>query len=97
MLADPRLLILDEATSSIDTLTEKAIQQAISVVTKGRTFFVIAHRLSSITNADLILAVRDGKIEERGTHSELMKKKGKYYDLYETQAELYRKESSANE
>ena len=87
MLADPRLLILDEATSSIDTLTEKAIQQAISVVTKGRTCFVIAHRLSTITNADLILAVRDGKIEERGTHSELMKKKGYYYSLYSRQYE----------
>ena len=87
LLADPRLLILDEATSSIDTLTEKAIQQAISVVTKGRTCFVIAHRLSTITNADLILAVRDGKIEERGTHSELMKKKGYYYSLYSRQYE----------
>ena len=87
LLADPRLLILDEATSSIDTLTEKAIQQAISVVTRGRTCFVIAHRLSTITNADLILAVRDGKIEERGTHSELMKKKGYYYSLYSRQYE----------
>ena len=87
LLADPKLLILDEATSSIDTLTEKAIQQAISVVTKGRTCFVIAHRLSTITNADLILAVRDGKIEERGTHSELMKKKGYYYSLYSRQYE----------
>lgn len=87
LLADPRLLILDEATSSIDTLTEKAIQKAISVVTRGRTCFVIAHRLSTITNADLILAVRDGKIEERGTHSELMKKKGYYYSLYSRQYE----------
>ena len=87
LLADPRLLILDEATSSIDTLTEKAIQQAIEVVTKGRTCFVIAHRLSTITNADLILAVRDGKIEERGTHSELMKKRGYYYSLYSRQYE----------
>ena len=87
LLADPRLLILDEATSSIDTLTERAIQKAISVVTKGRTCFVIAHRLSTITNADLILAVRDGKIQERGTHSELMKKKGYYYSLYSRQYE----------
>ena len=87
LLADPRLLILDEATSSIDTLTEKAIQKAISVVTRGRTCFVIAHRLSTITNADLILAVRDGKIEERGTHSELMKKKGYYHSLYTRQFE----------
>jgi ATP-binding cassette subfamily B protein len=87
LLADPRLLILDEATSSIDTLTEKAIQNAIAVVTKDRTSFVIAHRLSTITNADLILVVRDGKIEERGTHSELMKKRGYYYSLYTRQYE----------
>ena len=87
LLADPRLLILDEATSSIDTLTEKAIQNAIAVVTKNRTSFVIAHRLSTITNADLILVVRDGKIEERGTHSELMKKRGYYYSLYTRQYE----------
>ena len=87
LLADPVLLILDEATSSVDTLTEKAIQKAISVVTRGRTSFVIAHRLSTITKADLILAVRDGKIEERGTHLELMKKKGYYYSLYSRQYE----------
>lgn len=87
LLADPRLLILDEATSSIDTLTERAIQRAIEVVTRGRTCFVIAHRLSTITSADLILAVRDGRIEERGTHSELMRKKGYYYSLYSRQYE----------
>jgi ATP-binding cassette subfamily B protein len=87
LLADPRLLILDEATSSIDTLTEKAIQNAIAVVTKDRTSFVIAHRLSTITNADLILVVRDGKIEERGTHNELMRKRGYYYALYTRQYE----------
>lgn len=87
LLADPRLLILDEATSSIDTLTEKAIQNAISVVTKGRTSFVIAHRLSTIVNADLILVVRDGRIEERGTHRELLRKRGYYYSLYTRQYE----------
>ena len=87
LLADPKLLILDEATSSIDTLTEKAIQNAIAVVTKDRTSFVIAHRLSTITNADLILVVKDGKIEERGTHRELMKKRGYYYSLYTRQYE----------
>ena len=76
-----------EATSSIDTLTEKAIQNAIAVVTKDRTSFVIAHRLSTITNADLILVVRDGKIEERGTHNELMRKRGYYYALYTRQYE----------
>lgn len=82
LLADPRLLILDEATSSIDTLTEKAIQDAIGVVTKGRTSFVVAHRLSTITSSDLILAVVDGRIVEQGTHRELMDKKGYYWQLY---------------
>ena len=87
ILADPRILVLDEATASIDTLTEKAIQDAIDTVIKGRTSFVIAHRLSTIVNADVILAVRDGKIIERGTHSELMKQKGYYYELYTRQYE----------
>ena len=87
LLADPRLLILDEATSSIDTLTEMAIQKAISVVTRNRTSFVIAHRLSTIVSADLILVVRDGKITERGTHRELIEKKGYYYSLYKMQHE----------
>lgn len=87
ILADPRILVLDEATASIDTLTEKAIQDAIDTVIKGRTSFVIAHRLSTIVNADVILVVRDGKIIERGTHSELMKHKGYYYELYTRQYE----------
>ncbi len=87
LLADPRLLVLDEATSSIDTLTEKAIQNAISVVTKGRTSFVIAHRLSTIVSADLILVVQDGKIIERGKHEELMRRRGHYYSLYTRQYE----------
>ena len=87
ILADPRILILDEATSSIDTVTEKAIQKAISVVVKGRTSFMIAHRLSTIVNADVILVVRDGKIVDQGTHSELMKRKGYYYELYTRQYE----------
>ena len=82
ILADPRLLILDEATASIDTVTEKAIQDAIRTVIKGRTSFVIAHRLSTITNADIILAVKDGKIVEQGTHAQLMARKGYYYELY---------------
>lgn len=82
LLADPRLLILDEATASIDTVTEKAIQDAIRTVIKGRTSFVIAHRLSTITNADIILAVKDGKIVEQGTHAQLMARKGYYYELY---------------
>ena len=87
LLADPKLLILDEATSSIDSLTEKMIQNAISVVTRDRTTFVIAHRLSTIVSADLILVVRDGRIAERGTHSELIAKRGYYYSLYTMQHE----------
>ncbi len=81
ILADPRILVLDEATSSVDTVTERTIQNAIGTVTKGRTSFVIAHRLSTITDSDIILAVRDGKIVEQGTHKELMDKKGYYYSL----------------
>ncbi|MBP3216991.1 MAG: ABC transporter ATP-binding protein, partial [Lachnospiraceae bacterium] len=76
---------LDEATSSIDTVTEKAIQDAIETVIRGRTSFMIAHRLSTIVNADIILLVHDGKIIERGTHAELMKQRGAYYDLYTRQ------------
>lgn len=87
ILADPRILVLDEATASIDTLTEKAIQDAIFTVIKGRTSFVIAHRLSTIVDADVILVVKDGKIIERGRHNELMSKHGYYYDLYTRQYE----------
>lgn len=82
LLADPRILVLDEATASVDTVTEKKLQDAIARVTKGRTSFVIAHRLSTIVRADLILAVLDGKIVERGTHRELMDRRGYYYELY---------------
>lgn len=87
ILSNPKILVLDEATSSIDTMTEKAIQDAIAVVIQGRTSFVIAHRLSTIVNADIILVVKDGKIIEHGTHHELMKKKGYYYSLYTRQFE----------
>ncbi len=87
ILSDPRILVLDEATASIDTLTEKAIQDAIFTVIKGRTSFVIAHRLSTIVDADVILVVKDGKIIERGKHAELMKQHGYYYDLYTRQYE----------
>jgi ATP-binding cassette subfamily B protein len=87
ILADPRILVLDEATSSIDTVTEKAIQNAIAAVIKGRTSFVIAHRLSSIVDADVILVVKGGKIIGRGTHEELMRQKGYYYELYTRQYE----------
>ena len=87
ILADPKILVLDEATASIDTLTEKAIQAAIFTVIKGRTSFVIAHRLSTIVDADVILVVKDGKIIERGKHTELMQAHGYYYDLYTRQYE----------
>ncbi|MBP7059978.1 MAG: ABC transporter ATP-binding protein [Lachnospiraceae bacterium] len=85
LLSDPRILILDEATASIDTVTEKAIQNAITVITKDRTSFVIAHRLSTIVDSDVILVVSDGKIIERGNHSELMANQGHYYDLFTRQ------------
>ena len=81
LLADPRILILDEATSSVDTQTERLIQRALSVLLKGRTAFVIAHRLSTVRNADLILVMRDGQIAEQGTHAELLTARGLYYKL----------------
>lgn len=84
LLADPRILILDEATSSVDTQTEQIIQIALKRLLKGRTSFVIAHRLSTITNADRIVVIHDGKIVEQGTHSELLAKLGMYFDLYRT-------------
>ena len=87
ILADPRILVLDEATSSVDTVTERAIQDAIAAVIRGRTSFVIAHRLSTIVGADVILAVRDGRILEKGTHRELMQQKGYYYQLFTRQYE----------
>ncbi len=85
IIRKPKLFVLDEATSSIDTETEKTIQDAIQKVLEGRTSFVIAHRLSTIKNADRILVVRDGKITEVGTHKELIKLKGYYYNLYTNQ------------
>ncbi len=87
VLADPRIFVLDEATSSIDTQTEKLIQDAISHLLKDRTSFLIAHRLSTIRQADLILVVRDGRIVEQGTHKELLGQKGYYHDLYSKQFE----------
>ena len=85
LLADPRVLILDEATSSLDSESEALIQEALARLMKGRTTFVIAHRLSTIRRADRILVVEDGRIRERGTHSELFAKQGRYWDLYTKQ------------
>jgi ATP-binding cassette subfamily B protein/subfamily B ATP-binding cassette protein MsbA len=84
LLANPRILILDEATSSVDTQTEQIIQKALATLLKGRTSFVIAHRLSTITNADKIVVINDGKIIEQGTHAELLVSQGMYYELYRT-------------
>ena len=84
-LANRRMLILDEATSSVDTRTEERIQKAMDGLMKGRTSFVIAHRLSTIKNADLILVIKDGDIVEQGTHEQLLAQKGFYADLYESQ------------
>ena len=87
ILADPRILILDEATASVDTMTEAKIQTAMESVTKGRTTLMIAHRLSTVRNADLILVVKNGRIVEQGTHAELLTKKGYYHELYTRQYE----------
>ena len=87
VLADPPMLILDEATSSVDTRTEVLIQEAMDRLMHGRTSFIIAHRLSTIRNADLILVIRDGDIVEQGKHEELLKEKGFYAELYNSQFE----------
>jgi ABC-type multidrug transport system fused ATPase/permease subunit len=85
IMADPRILILDEATSSVDTRTERLIQSALDKLLSGRTSFVIAHRLSTIRNADQVLVIDDGRIVERGTHEELLAAAGLYADLYNSQ------------
>ena len=87
ILANNKILILDEATSSVDTRTEVRIQKAMDNLMKGRTSFVIAHRLSTIKDADLILVMKDGDIIEQGNHEELLAKKGFYADLYNSQFE----------
>ena len=85
MLVDPPMLILDEATSSIDTRTEINIQEAFDKIMKGRTSFIVAHRLSTIRKADIILVLKDGRIIEQGNHEELLSKQGFYSTLYNSQ------------
>ena len=87
ILADPKILILDEATSSVDTRTEVLIQKAMDNLMEGRTSFIIAHRLSTIRDADVILVMKDGDIIEQGNHEELLAAKGFYYNLYNSQFE----------
>ena len=87
ILAEPKILVLDEATASVDTITEQKIQSAIDTIIRGRTSIVIAHRLSTVRNADVILVVRGGKIIEQGRHDELMRERGHYYRLYTRQYE----------
>ena len=84
-MKNPEILILDEATSSVDTRLEKMLQEAMKNVMKNRTSFVIAHRLSTIRSADLILVIQNGDIVEQGTHDELMERKGAYEKLYNSQ------------
>ena len=97
ILADPRIFVLDEATSSVDTQTEQIIQQAIQKVLSGRTSFIIAHRLSTVRTADRILVIDGGRILESGSHQELMAKKGRYYELYRNQFRRERLDESLHE
>ena len=85
LIANPKILILDEATSSIDTRTERLIQKAMDNLVEGRTSFIIAHRLSTIINADIILVLKDGEIIEKGSHKELINQDGFYKELYYSQ------------
>jgi ATP-binding cassette subfamily B multidrug efflux pump len=87
IISDPKILILDEATSSVDTRTEVRIQRSMDILMRNRTSFIIAHRLSTIRNADLILVMRDGDIVEKGRHEELLKRGGFYAELYNSQFE----------
>ena len=88
IIRDPKILILDEATSSLDVESEKLVQEALDNLIKNRTTFIIAHRLSTVKNADKILVLEKGKIVELGTHKELIKKKGKYFRFYSLQFKI---------
>ena len=88
MIQNPKILILDEATSNIDLMTEKKIEKALDIVTQNRTTIMVAHRISTIKNCDKIILIKNHKNYEEGTHTELMKKKGEYYKLYKRQAVL---------
>ena len=88
ILANPKILILDEATSNLDTESEALIQKSLAILTEGRTTFVIAHRLSTIRKADKILVIENGEIAERGTHDELIAKEGRYFNLFTYQARI---------
>ena len=87
-MADPKIIILDEATSSLDTESESLIQQSLNELMRGRTTFVIAHRLSTIRKADQILVIESGEIKERGNHDDLIAKQGRYYELFTYQARI---------
>ena len=88
IIADPRILILDEATSNLDNESESLIQESLKKLMKGRTTFVIAHRLSTIRQADQILVIENGKIAEKGTHDKLLSLEGRYYNLHKYQARI---------
>jgi ABC-type multidrug transport system fused ATPase/permease subunit len=87
-LKDPKILILDEATSNLDTESEKLVQSALERLMRGRTTFIIAHRLSTIRNADVIIVLHAGKIVDRGTHDELFGRQGVYRELYEVESKV---------